>query len=324
MNTHRTAVRVGLFTVASLVMILAMVIYFSGGTPFWQQAPIREATVIFKGSVKGLNVGAPVTLRGVKVGEVTQIAVKFDSSALEFFIPVELNLNLDELNIKAGEDGSFIDLLIQRGMRAQLKTQSLLTGLLYVDLDFLPDTEPRFMDYPTDSVQLPTAPSELEAILQSVSQLDIQSFMKHLDETVQHAGELLSDPELRRVPAELNKSLATMESLSANLDQRTALLSQRLDSLITNTDDTVTLSRQEINQISEQLNRTLAQAQQTLSGVQTVSDELRFGVSEQSPLLYELTRTLEALTRAARSLESLSNGLELRPESLIRGKSEDQ
>lgn len=320
----RQNITVGLFALAAVAMIFVVLMYFGGGGAFWEKRPTREATVIFTGSVKGLNVGAPVTLRGVQVGEVTSIDVQFDPEALEYFIPVELRLQLDQLNLKASTvNPSYLEALIQRGLRAQLRTQSLLTGLLYVDLDFQPDTAPRFMNYPTESVQLPTAPTEFEEILQRVSSLDLQSLIQHLDETVQHAGALLGDPELRQVPANLNATLASINTLSQNLDQRTASASERFEQLLASTDSTVTLTRTEIEQLSGQLQQTLTRVDGTLGQIDGLVSDASYTLSDHSPVIYELTEALRQLTQAAQALEALANGLEMHPEALLRGKQEE-
>jgi paraquat-inducible protein B len=111
-----------------------------------------------------------VTLRGVKIGEVTDIHVAFDERTAEFVIPVTISLNRADLGIaKDLATRANLQKLIDRGLRAQLKTQSLLTGLLYVDLVFKAESPPRYVDFETVDPQIPTAPTGLEEIMERMS-----------------------------------------------------------------------------------------------------------------------------------------------------------
>ncbi len=96
--------------------------------------------MVFDGSVKGLNVGAPMTLRGVQVGQVTGIELVLDSTKASVIMMVEADLNAKNIRREGPANANLTEELIARGLRAQLNTQSLLTGLLYIELDFHPDS----------------------------------------------------------------------------------------------------------------------------------------------------------------------------------------
>lgn len=314
-------VAIGAFLVAAVLMIFGMLLFFGGKEFFGAGQERREATVIFTGSVKGLNVGAPVTMRGVKIGDVKKISVTFDPRSLEFVIPVMIEINLRDLNMDPSIDKSAeLEPLIERGMRAQLKTQSILTGLLYVDLDFLPGTEPRYVDFPTETLQIPTAPTELEAILQRVSELDVQSFLQHLDQTIRDIDTLLSDPQAKQIAGNVNATLESVQTLAANVDTRLAELGERIDGLVASADGAVSGTREDVQQLSRRVQLSLDNLDSTLQGVRDAAQGFDFAVSGQSPLFYELTRAVEELARAGRALQSLADTLERQPESVLRGK----
>jgi paraquat-inducible protein B len=134
--------------------------------------------VIFDQSVRGLSVGAPVEFRGIPIGEVTDIAAQVDAKTLDFSISVTVDLDAQRLGVKVvelapGEDlaairRKLIDSLVSRGMRAQLRSGSLLTGALFVAVDLFPDAAPASVDWSQKPPRFPTVPGQLEALEASV------------------------------------------------------------------------------------------------------------------------------------------------------------
>jgi paraquat-inducible protein B len=140
MAAARPAV-VGGFVLGGLALAVAAVLFFGGTRLF---APTTRAVVFFEGSVAGLDLGAPVTFRGVRVGSVQHVALylTFDGRAR---IPVTVELLPDQV-ILEGEDvrlGTGLERFVAAGLRAQLVQQSFVTGLLGIDLDFRPGTPAR-------------------------------------------------------------------------------------------------------------------------------------------------------------------------------------
>ncbi len=130
--------------------------------------------LVFRQSVRGLAVGAPVEFRGVPIGRVTALDAQFDAKAFQFTVPVTVVLDatrfgVNILDMPPGMDLSsmrrkFVDTLVAHGARAQLRTGSLLTGAMYVAIDFFPDVAPPTVDWSQQPVELPTASGELEGI----------------------------------------------------------------------------------------------------------------------------------------------------------------
>jgi paraquat-inducible protein B len=236
-------------------------------------------------------------------------------------IPVTVAINAGDLG-KQPEDQnqSVLQPLVERGLRAQLKTQSLLTGLLYVDFDFLPGSKPRYVEYPSELPQIPTAPTELEAILRRVSDIDIQSFLQNANATLNAVNVLLTDPETRASPGNVNATLAELRTLSGNLNREVAQLSDQLAMLVSTTRVSVDGVRGDFAQLNQRIGTTLSTLDATLVAVQRTADGATVALSDESPLLYELQRSAVELRRAARSLQGLAAGVEREPESLVRGK----
>jgi paraquat-inducible protein B len=316
------ATAIGAFVIGAIALLVGSIVFF-GGELFGSRLGKVDAAVIFTGSVKGLNVGAPVTLRGVKIGEVTDIHVSFDPRSLEFVIPVKITVDRKDLGV--GQDvapGTNLQALIDRGLRAQLKTQSLLTGLLYVDFEFLPQSQPRYVDFETAEPQIPTAPTELEAILERVGEMDLQAFLQNADQTLRAVATLLANPETQGIPANINATLADMRTLVANTDRQVAATGARLDALAGTADGTLLELRGKVDETGVLLDRSLQTLDRTLLSLQRASDEAGYSLSEQSPVLHELTRTAAELGRAGRALQALADALARQPEALLRGRRE--
>jgi paraquat-inducible protein B len=156
---------------------------FSGRTEAMKRhdAMVDKYVLNFKESVRGLAIGAPVDFRGIVIGEVTAIRTRFDLAGNEFSIPVEVSIFPERL-ISSDDSGGSVehipsdrkviaDRLISKGLRAQLRTASLLTGQLYVAIDFFPAAPKVSMDWSKQTPQLPTVPGNLQSLQDSIASL---------------------------------------------------------------------------------------------------------------------------------------------------------
>ena len=135
----------------------------------------------FKESVRGLAVGAPIDFRGIVVGEVSAINIHFDQDKKEYSIPVEVNIFPERMVSRDDGAGSsehrsldrrlVADYLVSKGLRAQLRTASLLTGQLYIAIDFFPEAPKAAMDWSRATPQLPTVPGNLQSLQDSITNL---------------------------------------------------------------------------------------------------------------------------------------------------------
>ncbi len=248
----------------------------------------------FEGSVRGLSVGAPVEVRGIKFGEVVDVRLQFDVGELEPRIPVLIRTEPGRIEVVGGEDTgqSNLDALVAKGMRAQLKTGSLLTGQLYVDIDLHPDAEPATVSYEGKYPVLPTLPSSMEEIrasiagvLAKIEQMPIAEIGTHLNNTLAGTDRLVNSPELAETVQNLNTTIRNTRDLVQKLDAR----------------------------VAEETAKTLEQAQTTLQSLEA-------SIGPNSELYTQLTELVDNLGRAAQSIRLLADYLERHPEALIRGK----
>ncbi len=177
--------------------------------------------LVFKQSVRGLTVGAPVTVGGITIGEVTQINPQFDMQTMDFTVPVIISLDPARYGVKfletaVGENGVpphklIMNSLVSRGLRAQLKTGNLLSGALFIAIDIVPDAAPATLDWAQSPVQLPTVSSKIEAIEDSVA-----SLLKNLDKTVTTTHDTLANVDI--LVKNLDKTVTTTRGTLTNAD----------------------------------------------------------------------------------------------------------
>jgi paraquat-inducible protein B len=254
---------------------------------------VQTFVMYFKGSLRGLSVGAPVDLRGINVGEVKSLSVEYDRYAGELRFPVEVDIFPQRIRGRsrthdhlpgvdeASDAGSrtLIDSLVAHGMRAELKSGNLLTGQKFVAVDIHADAAPERVHWDELPPTFPTIPGAFDEIQDSIS-----GIAKKLD----------------KVP---------FDQISTRLMSTMASLDQALKS-------TDRLMRQVDDSIAPQVNATLKEAQGALKNAKEV-------FAQDAPLQTDLSATLLQLSRAAKSLSALADYLERHPESLIRGKPGD-
>lgn len=195
--------------------------------------------VDFDQSLRGLAPGAPVDFRGVVVGEVRRLGIDFDRQRKRLRMPVELVLYPDRLRGErksARSEREFLATLVERGLRAQLKTGNLLTGQLYVALDFFPKAPPAVVDVRRDPLQIPAMPGSFEELQSAIAEIvkkaqkiPLDSIGRNLDETLASMNQTLQslDKVLKRVDGELapealatlTEARRTMASAAQALDQ---------------------------------------------------------------------------------------------------------
>ncbi len=184
----------------------------------------------FEDSVRGLSVGAPVEFRGIRVGEVSDVHIEFDSSASTVRIPVTIAIEPERVpdidgrrHLTAQQAHAAIQALVTKGMRAQLETGSLITGARFIALDLHPDEPPRLADVATTQPQLPTIDSTFNALSHSASRLLAKLGDLPLDQLVQ---------ELTRTVHNLNTQVVPLAaSVGKTSDSADAALQQMRETL---------------------------------------------------------------------------------------------
>ena len=242
---------------------------------------VRKAVLYFKESVRGLTPGAPVDFRGIVIGEVTAVNLEYDAREQSFRFPVEVNLFPERLRTaqagkvsKADEkvDRAVLDGLVAHGLRAQLKSGNLLTGMLYVALDFFPDAPKVAIDWNKQPIVLATVPGTLD----------------ELETALLHVSRKLDNVPIEDIAADLHKAVKSLDTTLQSADK----LVKRLDSDLA----------PEAKATLEQARKTLASADKTLSADAPVQQDLRDALREVSRAAESLRNLTDYLDRHPESL----------------------
>ena len=322
MNEKPHTVAIGSFIVGALLIAISGLI-FIGGSGFGSDR--NKVVMVFDGSVKGLSVGAPVALRGVQIGQVTDIQLIFDTDTVDVIMVVEAELSNQNIRRKGSATADdFTEELIARGMRAQLNTQSLLTGLLYIQLDFFPDSAVHLADIESKYIQLPTVPTELERLTRELESVNWAQLANDMKDIAAGLNQFIGNEDFQKLPADLRSTLASYEALSTNIQQLLTTSGPKLDRVLDGTGDTLETFNAELPKLSGLAQENLELLDDALLAFQETMVEIDALVSADSATTYELNKALRELAQAGRALQLLAKTLEEQPEALIRGKSEDK
>ncbi len=309
---------IGVFVIGGIILLVAALVLFSSQDLF---TPKRQFVAYFQQSVNGLNIGAAVRFRGIPVGKVTQINGVYDPKTGNMLPRLTIEFLPETLENAIVEEGEYtlFPLLLKNGMRASLKSTSLLTGQLYVSLDFYPDAPIRTLGGETDEYpEMPTIESGLDEFINKLSDLPLE------DVLVRAAGALAAAEDLLRNP-EIDKALLALAPLLTDADTTFLDLRQYLNhdlkavtdevrqTLSTTQNSVATLTKVLTDETLVRVNNTLGEFESLLQVVQQ-----RLGLDD--PLSHELLTTLRELGRAAQSVRNLADHIEEHPESLLRGK----
>lgn len=319
MSRSANPIAVGAFVFGMLLLAFMLVLFFTGGSWFSKR---DRYTLVYDTSIKGLNIGAPVTLKGVKIGEVTDIKARMYNSSLAVFNNVIIEIDPDMLEREDVPQSSreLMDDMIKRGVSAQLRLQSLLTGLLYVDVDFRPDKTRLFKDVPTQYKQIPTTRTDLEQLTRDLESIDLNKLGENLQQIVDGVNKFINDDSLQNL---LGNVEATLDSIHASADSVRATadnVNASVVPLARNADTAITELNRVLPDVVNKLDATMLALQETAASLQKTSANATYLTSEDSPLLYRIESAAASVNAAAEKVRHLSDTLERQPESLIYGK----
>ena len=318
MSEKQSTVAIGAFVVGALLIAVTTVI-FALGTGFGAER--SKVVMVFEGSVKGLSVGAPVALRGVQIGQVTDIELILDSETVELIMLVEAEFRSENVRRTGTSTESLTEELISRGLRAQLNTQSLLTGLLYIQLDFHPHSKAVFADIDSPYLQIPTIPTELERLQRKLESIDFAKVAGDLEATAAGLNTFVSSEGFQALPTDLQATLASVTELGDLLKLQVASTGQKLDTVLDGAAVTVDTANAELPKLAVLVNRNLEVLEEAILAFETGMREVEGLVEHDSTTVYELNRALKELSQAGRALQLLAKTLEEQPDALIRGRS---
>ena len=338
--------RIGALALAGAAVLAAALVV--SGLRGWGE---RERAVMhFGSSVWGLQVGAPVVLRGVRVGEVTSIGLPAAGGAPgALALPVAATLDTGQLRALLGPQaqGPVVQALVAQGLVARLSTQSLLTGLLYVDLDFDParaGVGAAVAAAAAEAVPIPTAATRLQALQAQLEGLDLARIGRDLAEVSAGLRQMLAEPEARQALRRTAEAAQSMREASLRLQAQATTLAGSLQGTLEDTRRAaaafaplaadIGAAARQVSQAAAQVSAAASQAgtlaeagAPVLARTQQAADELARAAGalaamagDDSSLRRRTDEALVEVARAARALRELAELLERQPDAILRGR----
>lgn len=318
---------IGGFIIGAVILAVAGIAIF-GSTSFFRQRP--RAVAFFQGNVAGLSVGAPVTLRGVPVGTVTGVKIEIDEDKMISLIPVYMEFEPERLTITETKEAAAampgqvgLKRAIEHGLHARLASQSFVTGQLAVELSFDPNEPATLVGADPKTVEIPTAPSELEKLKGVLAQLPLDKIGASALRVLDDVDRLLTGPEVATL-------LQSMSAAGVGVNQLMTTANTDLKPFMDNLNDTLRSARETLNTAQG----TLATGKQlmtsdfrdALRAATRALDGARLALSNANALLanspqrYDLDQTLRNLSATSESLRAFAAELDRRPNALLIGK----
>ncbi|ACU88455.1 intermembrane transport protein PqiB [Desulfomicrobium baculatum] len=252
--------------------------------------------IYFDQSVRGLSIGAPVEVYGIKIGEVAKIDLIYDTTRKEMRVPVIVSIEPERIaniltavpNLESMKGEPVLKWFVEeRNMKAQLKSGNLLTGQMLVDLGFYPQEPKAVMGYENGFAVIPSVPGSLDQIQDSIAKIT---------------------RNLEKVP---------LEKIGNNLD---SLLKETTGAI-----REITVAVKEAGGFARSLtSETSPLLQSNLIALQKTLEELQKTLGQDSALNYNAKKTLEELTLTLRAMRELSGAIDRHPQSFLFGKGDDK
>jgi len=325
MSTKANPTLIGVFVLGAILIAIGAVFFFGSADLF---AKKQTYVSYFAQSVSGLAVGSNVKFKGVTIGKVTRVLLGVGKEDQPVYAKVFYQVDQTVFDRDFGPGGSKFDLFdvegtkirVEQGLRARLDFESLISGQLFVSLDFIKDAAPfAYHENPADNaLEIPVQPSDIEAILTNVTKaftnlgnVDFLAISKDLQALILSAKTGIDELDLAGIGKSVNNLVNGPEINGALSSVKTAF--DQLDVTLKKVQD-------ELDPISANLNPTLEEAKKTMAQLEEATRNLDKMLSSNSSFRYQLDSTLSQIGSAADALQRLSEFLERNPNSLIFGR----
>ena len=313
MNQRVSPGLIGAFVLGALLLAVTAVIVIGSGRYFRRTSPF---VLYFPGSVNGLRVGAPVKFRGVEIGSVEDIRLPVQRNQSDR-IAVVIGIEPEKIT-SLGGSGTILNSpaayqqAIDDGLRGQVQMESFVTGLLFVGLEYFPGKAANIVQQPGTSEfryrEIPTEPSSTERaqaavtkVLGQLAEVDLKGLVDSARVAISDLHQLANSPELKVAVRSVGEVVGQVGRAASSVSR----LATGLDSNVSNLTADLRLTNSKAGVMIDQAGRVLQHTDSAFT---------------DSPVLYELTRTLQEVSAAARSVRLLTGYLERNPSAVIFGK----
>lgn len=334
MSRRANPTLIGLFVFGALVLAIIATLLLSGGHWFKER---RQYILYFDGDAQGLKVGSQVVFLGVDVGTVEKIELALKEADQRFRVQVTIGIDSHDVRNPGGQrvnlqDRETIRHLVDRGLRGQLKTQSLLTGQLYVDLDFHPAKPANYVSDDAKIAEIPTIPAPVKELSAKLEDFPFDVFLANLADIGAATSKILTSEAIQTIPAKLGTTLSHLDDLAVRLDREGEPLLTEAKNEITELHqavqsvqramDKVGRAADQVESWADQNSKIHESVSQAGSALAAAGETLQQLADQDSPAVQRLNQALLEISKAARTIRLLADTLEREPESIIWGKSE--
>lgn len=337
MSKRANPTAIGLFIMGALVLSILGIVALSSNNLFRDKAVFVSS---FRESVNGLAVGAKVKCQGVPVGEVKDLQLLIDLEEETFQVPVSYEIDLERLELVLASslelgDYDALKQHIEKGLRAQLQLESIVTGQMYIELRYIDTAELTSVDLqalepneiPTTFSPMASLSSEASGLVSNLRSFNVNAISENLTALLVKANMKMDQLDMASVNASL---LATSESIrqlaaSENIDKMLSSLPQateqftetlvEMQDIMSSVDRSVQTITNRFGTTSTELNKTLRMARESIERANTM-------LTTDGGIGFHLEESLNSLTEAAEALRLLATTLEQNPSMFIRGKNE--
>lgn len=308
---------IGGFVIGAVILLAVGLLVFGGGKIFQDKL---VCVMYFDESISGLDIGAPVEFQGVRVGTVTDVRIEFsDGSNGAVYRPVTIQVEekrisfADKENTRLSER-EYMDTLVRKnGLRAQLASQSMLTGKLKIELGYYPDEPVNRKNRDAGIWEMPTIPSKLQRVTHEIQQLPLNQIMGDVHRAIKSVADIAASGELQTTVTRLNRMLERMDATLERINTQIEPLSGEF----IDTTKTARTSLENLNSMIEKIDNNIEPVLENLADSLEKTGRI---MDERSPLRHNLGMLIDDFRDLSKSIKRLSDYLEQHPESILRGK----
>jgi paraquat-inducible protein B len=318
MRTRANARLVGLFVIGAVTLAIAAVALLGSGRLFRKT---HSFILVFRGNVNGLRVGAPVKIKGVTIGSVTDVQLRLhigleSVAGSDGGIEIPVLIEIDESRIRGGVKAPGVTIAedvrraVQQGLRAQLAMESFVTGILYIDLDMHPGTRANYVmpansgpqEIPTLKTTYEQAQSAAAKIISQLDKIQLDQLVTTANQTIAAFGDLARSPVLKSALVSLNDTATSLSDTALSIQELTEHVDRQVAPMAAS-----------MQKGSHDIDLAVQKAQIALEHIQAT-------LEPDSPLVYRADQALQNVSAAARSLRELGDYLQRNPSAIVRGR----
>jgi phospholipid/cholesterol/gamma-HCH transport system substrate-binding protein len=306
-------------------LIVAGVLFFGSNIFVEKRLPMVS---FFHGSVAGLRVGAPVTFRGVPIGEVTSIGIRIDPDNASYIIQVNMHFLAGTVRLYGGNppppDDELIPSLVQRGLTAQLVQESFLTKLLDVNLEFRPGAPVSRLGQPTAVPEVPTVAGDWETFTKKLQEVDVAGALAAAEQTLTTVNQILNSPEVKQTIHDLPQLTEAFRHTLNTIDREVASLSATGREAIAGSSVELKKTLSSVQTLAADLDReatsTLTAVRGTVKNANTSIEGANALLDPRGRTVIQVQRTIDDLAAAAARMRSFTERVDRDPAMLVRGR----